>query len=48
MSGAGDGLRGTRLEKLNKEASIDLTTANSYAIRSWLTSAKKCLDQVGL
>jgi hypothetical protein len=46
MSGPSDGSRNSRLDTLNKAASIDTGTANNYAIRSWLTSAKKCLDQV--
>jgi hypothetical protein len=34
------------LERLNREAAISIDSANDYSIRSWLTSAKKCLDQV--
>jgi hypothetical protein len=48
MSVSSDGANSTRLEVLSKAASIDLGTTNNYAVRSWLTSAKKCLDQVSL
>ena len=35
------------LERLKKEAAVSVDSANNYSVRSWLTSAKKCLDQVG-
>lgn len=38
--------RAALLERLNREAAISIDSANDYSIRSWLTSAKKCLDQV--
>jgi hypothetical protein len=34
------------LERLNSEAAVSVDGANDYSVRSWLTSAKKCLDQV--
>src|SRR5579859_6611689 len=46
MTDAGEGPRSTLLDRLNKEATVAVSTANGYSIRSWLTSAKKCLDQV--
>ena len=46
MSDTSDGSRSAVLDRLNKEASIPLHTADGYSIRAWLTSAKKCLDQV--
>lgn len=46
MSGSSDDSRSLLLDRLNKEASVPLDTADAYSIRAWLTSAKKCLDQV--
>jgi len=46
MSDTSDGPRSVLLDRLNKEAGVPLITADSYSIRAWLTSAKKCLDQV--
>jgi hypothetical protein len=34
------------LDRLNQEASVATSSANDYSIRAWVTSAKKCLDQV--
>jgi hypothetical protein len=46
MPDTSNGPRSVLLDRLNKEASVPLNTADSYSIRAWLTSAKKCLDQV--
>jgi hypothetical protein len=34
------------LHGLKIQAQIDLNTSNDYPIRAWITSAKKCFDQV--
>jgi len=47
MAGATDGIgKSLLLDRLNQEASVAAHTANDFSIRAWLTSAKKCLDQV--
>jgi hypothetical protein len=47
MAGAADGIgKSLLLDRLNQEASVAAHTANDFSIRAWLTSAKKCLDQV--
>jgi hypothetical protein len=38
--------RSLLLDKLNQEASVATSSANDFSIRAWITSAKKCLDQV--
>lgn len=47
MAGSSDGEgRSPRLDRLNQEASVPADSANDFSVRAWLTSAKKCLDQV--
>jgi hypothetical protein len=48
MSDTSDGPRSALLDRLNHEATVSASTADNYSIRAWLTSAKKCLDQVRL
>jgi len=38
--------RAALLERLNRVAAVSVDSANDYSLRSWLTSAKRCLDQV--
>jgi hypothetical protein len=46
MADSSDGIRSKLLDRLNGEADIPVDSPDDYSIRAWLTSAKKCLDQV--
>jgi len=48
MADPNDGNRSLLLDSLNRQANIPLNTADDYSIRAWITSAKKCFDQVSL
>ena len=48
MADPNDGNRSLLLDSLNGQANISFNTADDYSIRSWITSAKKCFDQVSL
>lgn len=46
MSDSSGGNHSILLDRLKKEARVDTNSADDYSIRAWITSAKKCLDQV--
>ena len=48
MADPNDGNRSSLLDNLNMQANISFNTADEYSIRAWITSAKKCFDQVSL
>ena len=48
MADPNNGNRSSLLDSLNRQANIPFNTADEYSIRAWITSAKKCFDQVSL